>query len=92
MTSVILPTPPRFIPLIRALAGLAFLLLAVGLLDLFAPNILPFSVQKEVAIALIVIGAATELASAMLVIKTLRQHGRKRLHSALQEARMKDKS
>lgn len=91
MTPTVSPTPPRLSPLVRALAGGAFVLFAVGLLALFAPDLLPFSVQKEVAIALMVIGVVLELASVVLVIKAQRQHGRERLQSVLQEAKKRDR-
>ncbi|WP_127476456.1 hypothetical protein [Sulfurivermis fontis] len=91
MTPNVSATPPGFSPMIRVLAGSAFVLLAAGLLALFAPDLLPFSVQKPVAIALIVIGAVLETASVVLVIKGQRQHGSERLHSVLQEAKKRDR-
>lgn len=92
MTSVIPATPPSYSPLIRALAGFAFILLATGLLALFAPDILPFSMPQGLDIALVVIGAIAEFVSAVLVIRAQRQHGRERLNSVLQQARTKHQS
>lgn len=77
--------------MVRALASGAFALLAIGLLALFAPDVLPFPVEKEIAYALIATGAALELWSVALVIRALRKHGRERLQSVLQQAKTKEK-